>query len=129
MGIAHEMRDRVGEFSTDELHEFAALLADESSDIAAIVDDLLVAARSENGSLTLDLRSVSLATELDAASVGTSRFDVYGPADFGALRVTADPGRTRQIIRNLLVNAQRYGGCRHPGRRRHHRAPRNHRSP
>ena len=110
MGIAHEMRDQVGEFSSEELQEFAALLADESSDIAAIVDDLLVAARSEVGNLALDLRSVSLATELDAASGGISSIDVSGPPDFGELRVIADPGRTRQIIRNLIVNAQRYGG-------------------
>ena len=103
MGIAHEMRDRVGDFSSEELQEFAALLADESSDIAAIVDDLLVAARSEVGSLTLDLRSVSLAAEVDAASNGVSRINVNGPAEFSELLVTADPGRTRQIIRNLNI--------------------------
>ena len=105
MGIAHEMRDRVGEFSSDELHEFAALLADESADIAGIVDDLLVAARSDNGSLTLDLRPVVLAEQLDAAAVGSNQFEVHGHADFNRLWVTADPSRTRQIIRNLLVNA------------------------
>lgn len=110
MGIAHEMKDSIGDFSSDELLEFAALLAEESSDIAGIVDDLLVAARSDTGSLTLDPRSVSLAKELNAAAVGTYQFEVHGPADFSAQRVTADPGRTRQIIRNLLVNAQRYGG-------------------
>lgn len=110
MGIAHEMQDGVGTFRPAELEEFASLLAAESADIAAIVEDLLVASRSEVGSLTLDLRPISLASELEAATTSFDLIPIQTSRDFPLALVTADAGRTRQIIRNLLSNAQRYGG-------------------
>lgn len=98
----------------DEMAQFAKEIHRQATDMAAIVDDLLVAARAEMGALTVQPCAVDPAEEIHQvtkhmrhhpsitveARVGTS------PA------VWADPLRLRQILRNLVNNAVRYGGSR-----------------
>ncbi len=109
VGLAHELQGRLGDFTTDEIEEFAALLVAESSDIADIVEDLLVVARADVGNLSLDRQHVDIASVVKSATT-----DLVDDGDLarpdGSLIVNADPLRLRQIIRNLVVNAVRYGG-------------------
>ena len=108
VGLAHELNARHGEFTQEEIREFTSLLVSESSDIADIVEDLLVAARADLGSLTLDIRAVDVTAVVQAVLrdlAGHAPEGVDGP-----LLVEADPLRLRQIIRNLVGNAVRYGG-------------------
>jgi signal transduction histidine kinase len=86
-------------------------VADQSAEMAAIIDDLLVAARSSFESVPTTPRTVDLASEAEAVADaigarlnGAPLFETEPTPTF------ADPIRVRQIIRNLLTNADRYGG-------------------
>ncbi len=113
VGFALELRDRPGDLSDDEARELIALVAEQSVEVANLVEDLLVAARTEVGTIRILPEPVyplrvahSLITE---GHVNISRGDgVVLEGDDVAL--WADPIRVRQIVRNLLTNAVRYGG-------------------
>jgi signal transduction histidine kinase len=108
-GISEELRSASGEFSPTETAELIGLIADQSLDVSRIVDDLLVAARSEAGEVVVISEPVDLAAE--AATVLRAISDVIPlEADTPVAPVLADPTRVRQIVRNLLTNAARYGG-------------------
>lgn len=78
---------------------------------AWIIEDLLVHARGDLGTLAFVTRRVDLAAEIHEV-VATSWVETEREITVSGRRVmaTADPGRVRQIIRNLVQNALRYGG-------------------
>jgi signal transduction histidine kinase len=84
----------------------------ESREVTNIVEDLLVAARSDIGSLSIGVEPVDLPTEVAAVLGGLRReeHDKIITADRVSGTALADPLRLRQILRNLLSNALRYGG-------------------
>jgi len=113
VGMAAEMRDRLEDFSTDELAEFAAVVAREATDVAGIVDDLLVLARVEVDDVTVVPEPVDVAQQVRriiTAGEGDAAAEI--PITGEAPPAWADPLRVRQIVRNLLANARRYGGGR-----------------
>ncbi len=106
LGFALELRDRLA--LDDEHDELVGLLASESEEMASIIEDLLVAARADLGTLAIRREGVDLA---DIAEWSADALTAVQPAvEAGAALVEADPIRLRQIIRNLLTNAARYGG-------------------
>jgi signal transduction histidine kinase len=108
-GISEELRDANGDFSELERQELISLIAEQSLDVARIVDDLLAAAQTDPGDLKIIAQPVDLAVE--AAAVLRSISDIITiESDPSAAPVLADPTRVRQIVRNLLTNAVRYGG-------------------
>ena len=110
-GLAHELKDHFGKFETQEAEELAGYIAEQSTEVAAIVEDLLVAARVDSGTVTIHPRTVYLDDEIDLALQSVPRHvaeDVQ--IDYADVSVFADPTRLRQILRNLLTNADRYGG-------------------
>jgi signal transduction histidine kinase len=106
MGLASEMA--TGNVEDHEKAELMELVTGQAEEMSHIVDDLLVAARAEIGSVKLDLVDIDLAHELEVVieSVGT-RLDSV-PDSLPDVR--ADAARVRQILRNLLTNLDRYGG-------------------
>lgn len=110
VGFATELRDRYEDFDPVQRREFLALIADQGQDMAHIINDLLVAARADADSLVVRLAPVDLEDEVNTVlrQVDGVRVSVEtAGADVSAL---ADAGRVRQILRNLVVNARRYGG-------------------
>ncbi len=120
--ISHELRTPLTAVSTsaallteealtaDEEVELLGYVREQAADMAQIVEDLLVAARADIGSLSLIVEDADLPLELGAV---VDRFVSNGTKiDCSRVRgrVQADPLRLRQIMRNLLSNAQRYGG-------------------
>jgi two-component system OmpR family sensor kinase len=115
VGLSHELADRAASFTTDEVAEFCGLIAQQSAELEALIEDLLVAARADIERIKVlhvpvDLAScvasaVSVATEAWTSPLVTVRHegDASRPACGDSLRV-------RQIVRNLLQNAHRYGG-------------------
>ncbi len=93
-----------------ERAELLQLVASQASEMSNIVDDLLVAARAEVGTVTVELQPVDLVEELRSTIDGLG-VSVAVPSATPP-QVLADPHRVRQILRNLLTNAQRYGGPR-----------------
>lgn len=113
VGFTAELKERLAG-SDPELDEFAELAHGQAVEVANIVEDLLVAARSEIRQVNIspdvvDLRSQAEAVvgEFEALSAHRSL-----PRISGRGSAFADPIRVRQILRNLLTNAFRYGGPR-----------------
>ncbi len=107
VGLAVTLRDARDALEPDEVTELVGLIATQAMDAAAIVEDLLVVARAEAGQLVVAEEQVDLAAEAQTAveSVGGGI-----PVRGEARPACGDPTRVRQILRNLLTNARRYGG-------------------
>lgn len=111
LGFAEELRDSADSFQPQELTGMLELIADQSQEMANMVEDLLVSARADIGTISIVGQEVYLRSQAEATLAGLGSTEarsihvVGGPG-----KVWADPSRTRQIIRNLLTNAVRYGG-------------------
>lgn len=111
VGLADELADSIESFDATELREFVALIASEGREVSTIVEDLLVAAQAEAGHLRLNREQVDLvvlANEVHNTLPNRANVPLFAPDK--PVWVAADPVRIRQILRNLVVNADRYGG-------------------
>lgn len=111
LGFAEALNSGASHFHSDEATELLELIAQQSRDMADMVEDLLVSARADIGTISVRPQTVFLRAQVETAivalgSTGATQFEVIG----GPGQVWADATRTRQIIRNLLTNATRYGG-------------------
>ena len=87
----------------------AGVIATQSEEVAYLVDDLLTAERAASGNLTIWAVPTSLEDELESVIALYPQRPPVGTTE--SVMVMADGLRTRQIIRNLLTNASRYGGA------------------
>ena len=123
--VSHELRNNLtgmmgltqvvatgDDLSHEEITEFAGLAHQQAVDATEIVEDLLTISRLERSALSVDVEKVDVNQEVDVTarrftgegdSVIISAASDLPPASADALRV-------RQILRNLLSNAVRYGG-------------------
>lgn len=108
LGMGQILHKDYDDLSDEERREMAASMAAQAEDASWIIEDLLVAYRGDGGevSIVAETFDVLEAAESAVASPEIS-IDVEVPA---GLSVLADPRRTRQILRNLVSNAARYGG-------------------
>jgi PAS domain S-box-containing protein len=110
-GMALELNERWRHLEEDELGEFTAMLVEQSQDMADLIEDLLVAARANIGNVSVVKEPVELDRQVRSVLASTSAPEGRTlTADLRAGIVDADPIRVRQIVRNLLTNAIRYGG-------------------
>ncbi|MGH8950412.1 MAG: ATP-binding protein [Acidimicrobiia bacterium] len=112
LGFAEMLRiGNETEMTSEDRDEMVEFIAREAFDLSGIIDDLLVAARIEIGKLEVTdvptaLRA-QLAQVVEGWDSGTiARIEIKGDGP----RASADPARVRQILRNLISNALRYGG-------------------
>jgi PAS domain S-box-containing protein len=111
VGLAEELRDRAESFSRDETGQFHELIAEQAADVAGIVEDLLVAARADMGEVAIIPADLDLVHEVDfvlAAVSPQERQRII--VEMQPCTGRADRTRVRQILRNLVTNAVRYGG-------------------
>ncbi|MDJ0663081.1 MAG: PAS domain-containing sensor histidine kinase [Acidimicrobiia bacterium] len=110
-GLAQELNSNWVSFTVPEQKEFIGMISHQSAEVAHIVEDLLVAARADIGKLPISVGSVDLRSEVYSALASVPDLDVELEQVGSTTPVAfADPSRVRQIIRNLLANAHRYGG-------------------
>jgi len=113
VGLSHELTDRFDDFTRDEVVEFTGMIAQQSTELEALIEDLLVAARADIERITTVEVPVDLAEVVDGV-IGaiSSSWDSARPKVIinGKGVAMADGLRVRQIVRNLLQNARRYGG-------------------
>jgi signal transduction histidine kinase len=108
VGFSAALKDAAGTFSAEEIAEIAGMISAQSLEVADLVDDLLTAERAASGNLTITTAPTDLEAELKSV---VGMLPEPPPIDINAAAlVMADGLRTRQIIRNLLTNATRYGG-------------------
>ncbi len=105
VGLAQELRDSPFRFTAEESTELVEMIASQSMDVAHIVEDLLVAARIDTGNITVIPEYMDVAAALAPAVP-----DGVPCAVEPGLSSFTDPYRFRQIVRNLVTNAIRYGG-------------------
>jgi signal transduction histidine kinase len=109
VGIAEELRDANGSIDEAERLELIGIVAEQGLEVSRIVDDLLIVARSDAGNLVVASRPVDLGAEATRAAQAIDP-SITVETTGSPVIVNADPQRVRQIARNLITNAQRYGG-------------------
>jgi hypothetical protein len=82
------------------------VIRQEAIEVADIVEDLLAFTRLDTDAQAVAIEPFDVA-EIAGGVVDRSGLDV---AVSGSATASGDPGRVRQVVRNLLSNAARYGG-------------------
>lgn len=111
MGLT-EVVSTMADLKPAEAKELVMMAHQQAVDASDIVEDLLIAARLEAAALTVNHDAVDVNTEVMTVAgrfheehheIGLALAEDPPPA-------WADPLRLRQVVRNLLSNAIRYGG-------------------
>jgi signal transduction histidine kinase len=113
VGLSQELAVNRTALEGTEVDELLGVIAGQSAELSYIVEDLLVAARADNGTLQIAGDRFEIASEVedmidDLPYSGHRRPDVTTPEY--PIECVLDRFRLRQIVRNLLTNAGRYGG-------------------
>jgi len=112
VGFAHELSANLEGLTSDEVASYVNLIEEQATEVADLVEDLLVASRADQGEVPISLGAMELWQQVDAvlgARPLAKPVDTSGRGDEPP-KVFADAIRVRQILRNLLINADRYGG-------------------
>ncbi|MFH1330979.1 MAG: GAF domain-containing sensor histidine kinase, partial [Actinomycetota bacterium] len=112
LGLAEELRSR-DDLPPEERSQLLGLIVEQSRDLTHLVEDLLVASRVETGQLRVAAERISLGEQVAQVLRGlpTPEGRTVRPPTRDAA-AWADSLRVRQILRNLITNAFRYGGAR-----------------
>lgn len=112
LGFATELAEAWDGFDPEEARGLVRLIAKQSADISSIVDDLLTITRVEAGTMSVYPKVLDAVEHLTSLVEALAREANRPVAWNGNALLWADPTRLRQVIRNLLTNAFRYGGDR-----------------
>jgi signal transduction histidine kinase len=124
-GVSHELRSPLtamigfidlvtsagDALASEERSEMLETISFQATDVLNLIEDLLASARAEAGTLTMASVRVDLAAQarqIMEATNASSRSSVEFSGGVG--HALGDPARVRQITRNLITNALRYGG-------------------
>lgn len=110
VGYAELLRDSSRDFSAGVRQEMIEIMADQSRETAHVVDDILVAGRSDFGELLLVDEEVDVRALVESAISGLGSGLRSHLVISGNATVQADRRWTSQIVRNLLRNAANFGG-------------------
>ena len=113
VGFSSELAEHLGDYDESVSLEMIGMINRQSREIAYILDDLMIIAAAEMGSLKFNAEMVNVYDLLnDVVNETDVNIKIEGPQP--ATFAYGDPVRVKQIMRNLLTNVDRYGG---PGRR------------
>jgi PAS domain S-box-containing protein len=109
LGLGQELADNYDTFTDEERRDMAQMIARQADDASWLIEDLLVVYRDNLSQVAVSLQEFDVTKEIERV------LEVVDyPIDIrvleGSSRILADPRRTRQILRNLITNAMRYGG-------------------
>ena len=106
VGLSSELASSLA-LPLHEQRSIARIIEEQASDMTAIVEDLLVAGRADGqvAVVPIDVSVYEVITGV-LKTFNESGFVVGGDQ----ISVKADPSRLRQILRNLIGNAAKYGG-------------------
>lgn len=111
IGYVGLLADPHAQVTDEERQEILAALGRQAGEVSHLIDDLLAAAKAESGSLRIQYVDVNLAAQVSQVLEGLDQgFVARVTVQAEPTKACGDPGRVRQIIRNLLTNADRYGG-------------------
>lgn len=111
VGFSQLLQDEADTMSEAERAELLEMVVAQGADLANMISDLLVAAKGDLGAL--EVASVPVNLRAQTAQVLESfdrdqvaHIELAGPS----ASAVGDPDRVRQVVRNLITNALRYGG-------------------
>ena len=121
--VSHELRTPItamlgyaallseSEIGHSDREEMVETILTQGRDLADIVEDLLTRAQAEAHTLRLAGVPVQLAAQARQVLEGWNHADLPGVQVTGCdtTQGIGDPARVRQILRNLITNARRYG--------------------
>lgn len=114
VGFIDVLRDPFVDLTEDERSGYIGTVAEQGFDLVNIVEDLLVVARDDLDHLQVAQVRVSASAQVAqvAESLPMREGQSVDVRATDEVFVLADPTRVRQILRNLMSNASRYGGSR-----------------
>lgn len=110
LGFSHELANEHGAYGAHDLAEFRDLIEHHAIEMSHIIEDLLVWSRSDIGEVTINFEPFDIARLVERTMRSLPGCPAAMPTDPPEVDVMGDPVRVRQILRNLLTNAVRYGG-------------------
>ncbi len=108
-GFASELVSGEREFDDLERREMLKIIAEQSGEMRTLIEDLLTAARSETGNLTVRQEEFDLRSQVLIVGKELARENLIRPMP-DPVPALGDRLRVRQVIRNLISNAARHGG-------------------
>jgi signal transduction histidine kinase len=109
-GMAMLLEEDLANHGSDLSKELIDVIIGEASDLSRMVDDLLTTARLDAGALHFAFDDVDVAAEITDTAESFTRSGMALRVDCEPATVRADRTRFRQVVRNLLSNAKKYGG-------------------
>ena len=109
-GLAMVLEEDPSIATDPTLSEMVGLIVGEAADLRRMVEDMLTTARLDVGALSFEFEDIDAPRILSEVveSMRTISANVIVSCEEGVVR--GDPTRLRQILRNLLSNAHKYGG-------------------
>lgn len=109
LGLGQELADNYDTFTDEERRDMAQMIARQADDASWLIEDLLVVYRDNLSQVSVSLQEFDVTKEIERV-LEVVDYPIDIKVLEGSSRILADPRRTRQILRNLITNAMRYGG-------------------
>jgi signal transduction histidine kinase len=107
-----QMLEADEQMSHEDRMLMVSAIVEQAHEVSDLVNDLLIAARAETGEVSVEARRTDIADQIEQtiSAGGSFTTGVQFDRPRESVVAIADPARVRQILRNLLTNAERYGG-------------------
>jgi signal transduction histidine kinase len=109
-GLAMLLEEDPAVSESEMASELIGLIVSESADLGRMVEDLLTTARLDAGALHYTFEDVEVQAEVNEVVEPMRRAGMSIGVECESGMVRADRLRFRQVLRNLLSNARKYGG-------------------
>jgi signal transduction histidine kinase/membrane protein implicated in regulation of membrane protease activity len=118
IGASRTLQQRWRELQPDQRGAFLALIGDETSRLATLIDDVLDTSRIDAGTFTYRFSDVDLTAlvndSVSAAVIGQDEVPVRAHVPAALPSVRGDRERLRQVLGNLIDNAVKYSPAGEP---------------